>query len=117
MCLRDTPIFVLNYTLRRKYPDGYEKAIRFQTQSLTSSTVIVLYNIILKSLHYMFIGKLFLGCRRFLLLALSGGRIGLAGSIYCGWCVVQCSSNYGLVSLGAKKAVIGACGAYRADAL
>ena len=48
-----------------------------------------------------------------MLLALSGGRIGLAGSIYCGWCIlVQYSSHYGLVSLGAKNAVIGACGTY-----
>lgn len=40
-----------------------------------------------------------------MLLALSGGRIGLAGSIYCGWGVVQYSSHYGLVSLGAKNII------------
>jgi hypothetical protein len=61
---------------------------------------------LLKSLHYMFIQKLFLGYRHFMLLALTGGRIGLAGSIYCGWQTVQYGSHYGLLSLGAKNAVI-----------
>ena len=50
--LRDTPIFV-PYTLCRKYPDGYEKAIRYQTQGLTSSMVIILQNLTTDMMFYL----------------------------------------------------------------
>ena len=42
--LKDTPVFV-PYTMRRKFPEGFAKAIRYQTQQLTSSMTIVLENI------------------------------------------------------------------------
>ena len=42
--LKDTPVFV-PYTMRRKFPDGFAKAIRYQTQQLTSSMTVVLENI------------------------------------------------------------------------
>lgn len=41
--LNASPEFV-PYTLQRKYPDGYEKAIGYQTQILTSSMVVILQN-------------------------------------------------------------------------
>jgi hypothetical protein len=50
--LNATPVFV-PYTLRRKYPDGYEKAIRFQTQQLTSTMVVVLQNISVDMMFYL----------------------------------------------------------------
>ena len=39
--LRDTPIFV-PFSMRHKFPEGYTKAIKYQTQLLTSTMVIVL---------------------------------------------------------------------------
>ena len=42
--LKDTPVFV-PYNMRRKFPEGFAKAIRYQTQQLTSSMTIVLENI------------------------------------------------------------------------
>jgi hypothetical protein len=39
-----TPEFV-PYTLRRKYPSGYEKAIRYQIKLLTSTMANILQNI------------------------------------------------------------------------
>ena len=47
-----TPEFV-PYTLRRKYPDGYEKAIRYQTKLLTSTMVIILQNISEDMMFYL----------------------------------------------------------------
>lgn len=49
---QDTPTFV-PYTLRRKYPDGYEKAIRYQTHLLTSSMVVILQNITEGMMFYL----------------------------------------------------------------
>jgi hypothetical protein len=39
--LRDTPVFV-PFSMRNKFPDGFAKAIKYQTQMLTSTMVIVL---------------------------------------------------------------------------
>ena len=39
--LRDTPVFV-PFSMRHKFPEGYTKAIKYQTQLLTSTMVIVL---------------------------------------------------------------------------
>jgi hypothetical protein len=47
-----TPEFV-PYTLRRKYPEGYEKAIRYQTKLLTSTMVIILQNITDDMMFYL----------------------------------------------------------------
>jgi hypothetical protein len=47
-----TPEFV-PYTLRRKYPAGYEKAIRYQTQLLTSTMVVILQNISEDMMFYL----------------------------------------------------------------
>jgi hypothetical protein len=47
-----TPEFV-PYTLCRKYPDGYEKAIRYQTKLLTSTMVIILQNISEDMMFYL----------------------------------------------------------------
>ena len=41
------------YTLRRKYPTGYEKAIRYQTQLLTSTMVVILQNISEDMMFYL----------------------------------------------------------------
>lgn len=50
--LNSTPVFV-PYTLRRKFPDGYEKAIRYQTQQLTTSMVVILQNITTDMMFYL----------------------------------------------------------------
>ncbi len=50
--LGTTPEFV-PYTLRRKYPTGYEKAIRYQTKLLTSTMVIILQNISEDMMFYL----------------------------------------------------------------
>jgi hypothetical protein len=42
--LKDTPVLV-PYNTRRKFPNGFAKAIRYQTQQLTSSMTVVLENI------------------------------------------------------------------------
>ena len=42
--LKDEPVFV-PYILRRKFPEGFANAIRYQTQQLTSSMTVVLENI------------------------------------------------------------------------
>ncbi|KAI2512753.1 hypothetical protein MHU86_1541 [Fragilaria crotonensis] len=47
-----TPEFA-PYTLRRKYPEGYEKAIRYQTKLLTSTMVIILQNITDDMMFYL----------------------------------------------------------------
>jgi hypothetical protein len=39
--LRDTPVFV-PFSMRHKFPEGFTKAIKYQTQLLTSTMVIVL---------------------------------------------------------------------------
>jgi hypothetical protein len=39
--LRDTPVFV-PFSMRHKFPEGYKKAIKYQTQLLTSTMIIVL---------------------------------------------------------------------------
>jgi hypothetical protein len=39
--LRDTPVFV-PFSMRNKFPDGFAKAIKYQTQMLTSTMVIIL---------------------------------------------------------------------------
>jgi hypothetical protein len=39
--LRDTPTFV-PFTMRSKFPEGFKKAIKYQTQTLTSHRTIVL---------------------------------------------------------------------------
>ena len=49
---RDTPIFV-PYTLRRKYPDGYEKAIRYQTHLLQGTMVVILQHISSDIMFYL----------------------------------------------------------------
>ena len=48
----DTTVFV-PYTMRHKYPDGYEKAIRYQTHLLTNSMVIILQNISSDMMFYL----------------------------------------------------------------
>jgi hypothetical protein len=50
--LNSTPVFV-PYSLRRKYPEGYEKAIRYQTQILTTSMVVILQNITTDMMFYL----------------------------------------------------------------
>ena len=50
--LNATPAFV-PYSMRRKYPEGYEKAIRFQTQLLTTSMVVILQNITTDMMLYL----------------------------------------------------------------
>jgi hypothetical protein len=50
--LSSTPVFV-PYSLRRKYPEGYEKAIRYQTQMLTTSMVVILQNITSDMMFYL----------------------------------------------------------------
>jgi hypothetical protein len=50
--LNASPEFV-PYTQRRKYPDGYEKAIRYQTQMFTSSMVVILQNITSAMMFYV----------------------------------------------------------------
>ena len=49
---RDTPTFV-PYTLRCKYPDGYEKAIRYQTHLLQGTMVVILQNISNDMMFYL----------------------------------------------------------------
>jgi hypothetical protein len=48
----DTTAFV-PYSMRHKYPEGYEKAIRYQTQLLTSSMVIILQNVSTDMMFYL----------------------------------------------------------------
>lgn len=47
-----TPEFA-PYTLRRKYPEGYKKAIRYRTKLLTSTMVIILQNISEDMMFYL----------------------------------------------------------------
>jgi hypothetical protein len=49
---RETPIFV-PYTLRRKYPDSYEKAIRYQTHLLQGTMVVILQHISSDMMFYL----------------------------------------------------------------
>jgi hypothetical protein len=50
--LNSTPAFV-PYSLRRKYPEAYEKAIRYQTKMLTTSMVVILQNISTDMMFYI----------------------------------------------------------------
>ena len=50
--LHGTPIFAAN-TLRRKYPEAYEKAIKYQTHLLQSTMVIILQNISSDMMFYL----------------------------------------------------------------
>jgi hypothetical protein len=50
--LNSTPVFV-PYSLRQKIPEGYEKAIRYQTQLLTTSMVVILQNITTDMMFYL----------------------------------------------------------------
>jgi hypothetical protein len=43
--LKETPELFVPYNMRRKFPDGFAKAIRYQTHKLASSMTIVLENI------------------------------------------------------------------------
>jgi hypothetical protein len=52
LLITDTTAFV-PYTMRHKYPDGYEKAIRYQTHLLTTSMVIILQNISSDMMFYI----------------------------------------------------------------
>lgn len=52
LLLNASPEFV-PCTLRRKYPDGCEKVIRYQTQMLTSSLVVILQNITSAMMFYV----------------------------------------------------------------
>jgi hypothetical protein len=47
-----TPTFVA-YNLRRKFPEGYEKAIRYQTHLLQNTMVVVLQNISSDMMFYL----------------------------------------------------------------
>jgi hypothetical protein len=49
---RETPTFVA-YNLRRKFPDGYEKAIRYQTHLLQNTMVVILQNISSDMMFYL----------------------------------------------------------------
>jgi hypothetical protein len=50
--LRDTPIFV-PYSMRYKFPDGYSKAIQYQTHQLRSNRTIVLQHISESAMYYL----------------------------------------------------------------
>jgi hypothetical protein len=50
--LNDTPAFV-PYSYRKKYPAGFEKAIRYQTTLLTSTMVVILQNISSDMMFYL----------------------------------------------------------------
>jgi hypothetical protein len=49
---RDSPTFVA-YNLRRKFPGGYEKAIRYQTHLLQDTRVVILQNISSDMMFYL----------------------------------------------------------------
>ena len=50
--LRGTPTFAAT-SLRRKFPDGYENAIKFQTHTLQSTMVVILQNISNDMMFYL----------------------------------------------------------------
>ena len=50
--LRDTPTFV-PYSMRYKYPDGYSKALQFQTHQIRSNRTIVLQHISESAMYYL----------------------------------------------------------------
>jgi hypothetical protein len=50
--LRDTPTFV-PYSMRYKYPEGYAKALQYQTHQITSNRTIVLQNISEAAMYYL----------------------------------------------------------------
>jgi hypothetical protein len=50
--LNDTPAFI-PYSYRKKYPAGFEKAIRYQTTLLTSTMVVILQNVSPDMMFYL----------------------------------------------------------------
>ena len=50
--LRDTPIYV-PYTMRYKFPEGYAKALQYQTHQITSNRTIVLQHISESAMYYL----------------------------------------------------------------
>jgi len=51
--LRDNLSIFVPYTMRYKYPEGFEKAIKYQTRQIINNSTIVLQNINESSMYYM----------------------------------------------------------------